>query len=53
MFASPTLTADGAVFVGCTDGFVYGVRRSGVTKWRYPAGGPVVSTVVGQCRLTL
>ena len=26
------------------DGFVYGVQSSGVIKWKYPAGGPVVST---------
>jgi outer membrane protein assembly factor BamB len=36
------LASDGTVYVGCTDGFVYGVQRSGVIKWKYPAGGPVV-----------
>ena len=40
----PTLASDGTVYVGCTDGFVYGVQSSGVIKWKYPAGGPVVST---------
>ena len=44
VFSSPTLASDGTVYVGCTDGFVYGVQRSGVIKWKYPAGGPVVST---------
>ena len=44
IFSSPTLASDGTVYVGCTDGFVYGVQRSGVIKWKYPAGGPVVST---------
>ena len=44
VFSSPTLASDGTVYVGCTDGFVYGVQSSGVIKWKYPAGGPVVST---------
>lgn len=44
IFSSPTLASDGTVYVGCTDGFVYGIQRSGVIKWKYPAGGPVVST---------
>ena len=44
VFSSPTLASDGTVYVGCTDGFVYGIQRSGVIKWRYPAGGPVVGT---------
>ena len=44
VYSSPTLASDGTVYVGCTDGFVYGVQRSGVIKWKYPAGGPVVST---------
>jgi len=44
VYSSPTLAKDGTVYVGCTDGFVYGVQRSGVIKWRYPANGPVVST---------
>lgn len=44
IFSSPTLASDGTVYVGCTDGFVYGIQRSGIIKWKYPAGGPVVST---------
>lgn len=44
VFSSPILAEDGTVYVGCVDGFVYGVFDSGVIKWRYPAGGAVVST---------
>ena len=44
IFSSPTLAEDGAVYVGCADGFVYGVFDDGTIKWKYPAGGAVVAT---------
>ena len=44
VFSSPTLAEDGTVYVGCADGFVYGVFSDGSVKWKYPAGGAVVST---------
>ena len=44
VFSSPTLAEDGTAYVGCADGFVYGVFADGAVKWKYPAGGAVVST---------
>ena len=44
VFSSPTLAEDGTVYVGCADGFVYGVFDHGGIKWKYPAGGAVMST---------
>lgn len=45
--SSPVLGADGSVYVGARDGFVYAVNASsGLERWRYLTGGPVLATPV-------
>lgn len=43
--ASPAVGADGTVYIGCVDGFLYALSpANGATKWRFNARGFVTSS---------
>jgi inhibitor of cysteine peptidase len=42
--SSPAISADGIIFVGSDDNYVYAINRDGSLKWRYKTGGIVRSS---------
>jgi inhibitor of cysteine peptidase len=42
--SSPAIAADGTVYVGSDDNYVYAINRDGSLKWRYKTGGIVRSS---------
>jgi len=42
--SSPSLAADGTIYIGGNDGYLYALNADGSTKWSYPTGGPILST---------
>lgn len=43
--ASPTVGADGTVYVGSTDGKLYAINPNGTAQWSFTTGGDVWSSV--------
>jgi outer membrane protein assembly factor BamB len=44
MLSSPSIGADGTIYVGSLDGTLYAVNPDGTEQWRYSAGGWIYST---------
>ncbi|UTB32412.1 MAG: PQQ-binding-like beta-propeller repeat protein [Methanobacterium sp. ERen5] len=44
IFSSPALAADGTVYVGSEDGYLYALNGNGALKWKYQTGGVIYSS---------
>jgi outer membrane protein assembly factor BamB len=47
VFSSPTLGADGTIYVGSYDHKLYAINPNGTLKWSYVTGGSVFSSPAG------
>jgi len=45
--SSPAIGADGAIYVGSSDDYVYAINPYGSLKWKFATGGPVGSPAIG------
>lgn len=44
LFSSPAIGADGTIYVGSLDGYLYAINPDGTFKWRYQTSGAVYSS---------
>jgi len=44
--SSPAIAADGTVYVGSNDGYLYALNPDGTLKWRHQTGGPLSSPAI-------
>ncbi len=44
VISSPAIAADGTIYAGSCDKYLYAVNPDGTPKWRYETGGPVFSS---------
>ena len=43
-FSNPAIAADGSVYVGGSDSYMYALSADGSSKWRYQTGGAITSS---------
>ena len=46
VFASPVIGADGTVYVGSADGYLYAVNPDGTRKWSFNAGDEILNSAI-------
>src|SRR5204863_814398 len=42
--STPAIGADGIIYFGCLDGFLYALKSNGELKWKFHTGGTIVSS---------
>jgi outer membrane protein assembly factor BamB len=47
--SSPVIGADGTIFFGSNDSYIYAVNQDGTLKWKYKTGGSVFSSAAIGC----
>jgi len=47
VLSSPTVDAGGTIYAGSTNGYLYAINADGTVKWRFNAGGQIISGCKG------